>query len=414
VSSSTEYAEAPALGVDGRGDQVVAWMDYRVNGFAEFAVMTASRAAGRHGWSSPQRISAWDEEGTGPVLAVSSSGAAVLAWTSAVRVRSGRLVSVIEATTRASAGAAWRLPVRLATSMVGSPVVGIDHRGDVTAAWSFYRPSGSWVLYATASAASGVWAQPRVLSRQDGENVELAVNDRDETLLSWQRRVGETSVPHALPIIHYEQIAQFRSTRGRWQPPVVVARYSQGQASPGGNIWAPSTPDLALDARGGATLMWVSNPGAWVTHRSAGAANWAPAHLIAAHPIGPVLGTDAGGAVTVAWSTRNGRLLTTTSNDGLSWSTPTVVPHATNIFTTWLSVGAGGNAILTWSGPGDRVLVSTRHDSSPGWTPPAAVGEGGFPQAGIDRAGTAAIVWPRVRSPRAFAAVIEATTYPVR
>jgi hypothetical protein len=403
------------LGVDPRGDQVVAWTDYRVNaGLAEFAAMTASRRAGQHGWSSPQRISGWDEEGDGPVLAVSSSGAAVLAWTASVRATSGRLVSVIEAMTRASAGVAWRPPVRVATSLVGSPVVGIDGRGDVMAAWSFYRSSGSWVLYTTASAASGVWAQPRVLSHREGENVQLAVNDRGETLVSWQRKVGQTQIPHALPIIHYEQIAQLRSAGGHWQPPVVVARYSQGQVSGGGNIWAPSTADLALDAHGGATLMWVSNPGAWVTHRSAGAASWAPAHLIAADPIGPVLGTDAGGAVTVAWSTRNGRLLTTTSNDGLSWSTPTVVPHATNVFITWLSVGARGNAILTWSGPGDRVLVSTRHDSSAGWTPPAAVGNGGFPQAGIDRAGTAAIVWPRVRSPHAFAAVIEATTYPVR
>jgi hypothetical protein len=419
VSSPAGYAEAPVLGVDGRGDQVVAWTDYRVvpsdGDLAEFAVMTASRAMGQHGWGSPKRISGWDEEGDGPVLAISSSGAAVLAWTASVRVRGVRgNVSVIEATTRASAGARWRAPVRVATSMVGNPVVGIDDRGAVTAAWSFYRRAGSWIEYTTASAATGVWTQPRALSHEDGTNVQLAVNDRGDTLVSWQRQVGQTNVPHALPIIHYAQIAQFRPAHGHWQQPLVLARYSQGQASPGAEVWAPTTPGVVLDAHGGATVMWISTHGAYVVHHSAGAARWTPAHLLATDPIAPVLGTDANGALTVARSTRNGKLLTTTSNDGVSWSPPTPVPHATNVFIAWLSVGARGNAILTWAGPSNRVLVSTRSSANASWTPPATIGKGGFPQAALDRAGTAAIVWPRTLSPKVFAAVIQATTYPAR
>lgn len=83
------YAEHPALGVDVRGDQTAAWMNYLGSDPAEFSVQTATRLVGSDSWSAPRTISGVNEE-NGPEVALARSGAGVIAWTYAVNGGRGR------------------------------------------------------------------------------------------------------------------------------------------------------------------------------------------------------------------------------------------------------------------------------------------------------------------------------------
>jgi hypothetical protein len=249
-----------------------------------------------------------------------------------------------------------------------------------------------------------------------GPDPKIAVNSRGDVLVTWQRQIGEKRRRHAVATIHSAQMAAYRPAGRSWQPPASIGELSEPEAMPGGNVWAPSTPSLALDRRGAATVMWQSEDGDGevleVAHRSASAASWKRAITLTTSPVAPVIGTDANGGLTAVWADQRGRIFYSESADGTHWSQPATVPGAAGAFITWLSVGAHGNAILTWNGAHSRVLASTRSRPGRGWTGPVTIGRGYVPQAALDSAGNAAVVWPRLLGASRFGAVIDTATYP--
>lgn len=410
------------VGVDARGDQVVAWTDYRsVHTMAEFAVLAATHTVGGR-WSAPRRISGWNELGNGPVVAVNSSGAAVIAWVATVRDRSGSGYStVVEATTRSAASSGWRRVARVAGSsyFLSGLAVGIDNAGQVTAIWSPLHGLNPPIESATASSATGRWQHPRAVAGwgAGGSSPQLAVNARGQTLVSWQRQVGKVEHPHAPATIQYAETVRYRPARAAWQPAKTVGRLAEQQETGGATFWAPTTPVMALDGRGGATVMWQTTRGdaqaLYIAHRPADAADWKRPDLLAINPVAPVIGADGRGKLTVAWTGRHGRIAVSQSSDGSRWSHATV-PGSTKAFLVWLSVGHDGNALLTWTAHHRSTHVSIQRRPNGRWTRPAVIAtHGGSPQASLDRAGVATIMWPDSFAPR-FAAAIYATTYPTR
>jgi hypothetical protein len=413
----------PVLGVDARGDQTLAWTEQRGNSSGQyFSVLTATRRAGERAWSRPARISAVSENPVEPALAVNASGTAVIAWIEVLRRTTG-FVSVIEARTRADASSRWRQTVGVASfrrSLSGLEV-GIDSRGRVTATWNTYRGARSVLRCATGNAMSGRWRKARSLGRVGSGDVpsQLAVNPHGDVLVAWQKQVGSTNRAHEPATLHLVEMARYRPAGGAWGPPVAVGRLSEPGDQPGGNIWAPTQPDVTLDDLGGATVIWQSvrssGPVLLVAHHAATARHWSRTHVPAVNPSGPVIGTDGAGALTLAFSGQHGRLMVTRSRDGVHWSRPAEVHDAASGFAPWLSVGQRGNAILTWFASHTRIFVSVRRRAGGRWTRPILIGHGVFPQAALDRDRVAAVAWLRTRDLSAgWVTVLDATTYQTR
>ena len=422
ISHLGRGAEMPVLGVDARGDQTLAWTEQRGNQSGQyFSVMTATRRTEGH-WSVPVGISAWSEDPVEPVVAVEPSGAAVIAWIEVVRGTTG-FVSVVEARTRANASSRWRRTARVASfpGSLSGLQLGIDNRGRVTAIWNTYRGARSILRCATGDAMSGRWHKARTLGRtgSGGVSPQLAVNSRGDVLVAWQEQVGRTIRPHAPSTLHLLETVRYRPAGGAWGPPVAVGRLSEPEYLPGGNIWAPTPPNVALDDQGGATVVWLSPRSTGlvllVAHRRPGSLHWSRTRVPAVKSSGPVIGTDGAGALTIAFSGQHGMLMVTRSRDGVNWSRPAAVHGATSGYTPWLSVGQRGNAILTWFASHTRIFVSVRRRADGRWSLPTLIGHGVFPQAALDRAGIAALVWPRTRHRSAgWVTVLDAMTYPTR
>ncbi len=418
VSQLGRGVETPALGVDARGDQTLAWTEQRGTRTAQyFWVLAATRSTGKH-WGAPVRVSQTSQDPIEPVVAVNASGAAVIAW---IEVISGRHTfrSVVVARTRPSASASWRRAIHVAsaTGSLGLQA-GIDARGDVTLLWSGYARKRSPVMSAIGSTATGRWHKAHTLGQLGvgALSPELAVNGRGGAVVAWARAISRSDKP-PLHTIHYAEMARYRPAGHSWGRTTTLGRLALPDYI-GGNIWSPPTPDVVLDDRGEATVMWQTTRSTGtallVAHRTV-SGNWTHPHLLAPNSSGPLIGSDAAGAVTIAWTAQRGRLVVVRSDDGRTWSRPATIPGATDVGSTWLSVGPRGNAILTWFASHTRIFVSTRRRADGRWTRPSLIGHGVFPQAGLDRAGTAALVWLRTRHVSAgWVTVLNAATQPTR
>jgi hypothetical protein len=416
ISSPSGYAEYPVLAVDARGDQTVAWTNYVASDPAEFSVQTATRLARSGSWSAPRTLSGMNEQ-IGPEVALARSGAGVIVWTYAVN---GGATSVLQAATRPSGSAVWSQPMTISEpgESVSGLALGIDRDGEATVVWTDGYATNPSIESAMVNAVTSRSTEPQLLAAtgHGGADPKIAVNSRGDVLVTWQRQIGEKPHRHSVATIHSEQMVAYRPAEGSWQAPASIGELSEGEAMPGGNFWSPSTPSLALDDRGAATVMWQSNHGDGqvleVAHRSASAAGWKPAITLTTSPVAPVIGTDANGGLTVAWADQRGRIFYSESADGTHWSPPATVRGGAGAFITWLSVGARGNAILAWNGAHSRVLASSRSQPGRGWTRPVTIGRGFFPQAALDSAGNAVLVWPRLLGASRFGAVIDTATYP--
>ncbi len=422
ISRLGRGAEMPALGVDARGDQTLAWTEQRGNQSGQwFSVLAATRPAGKR-WSVPMRISKWSQDPVEPAVAVDSSGAAVIAWIEVVRGTSG-FVSVVEARTRADAFSRWGHTVRVASSpgSLGRLQLGVDSEGQVTATWNTYRHASSSLKTATGQIVSDRWQKALSLGRVWSGDVspQLAVNPRGDVLVAWQKQVGQTNHPHEPATLHLVEMVRYRPAGRAWGSSAIVGRLSEPEYLPGGSIWAPTPPNVALDDQGGATVIWQSPRSSGlallVAHRGSAARHWSRTRVPAIKASGPVIGTDGEGALTIAFSGQHGILMVTRSRDGVNWSRPAGVHDAASGFGPWLSVGRDGNAILTWFASHTRIFVSVRRRAGGRWMQPTLIGHGVFPQAALDRAGIAALVWLRTRHRSAgWVTVLNATIYPTR
>ena len=425
VSPASGYAENPVVAVDRNGDRTAAWTDYVARGDTVlFGVATATRRAGATGWGKAVTVAEPNDGSDTPELALAPSGAGVIVWTQAGVGRGHRLRSMLRATTRPSADAAWRAPVTISAhaASVLQFAVGIDAGGEITLAWtSADGGANARITFAGANALTGRWRSPQTLvgAARGGSDLRLAVNGDGEALIAWSRQVGETHPRHALPTIRSVQMTSYRATVGGWQRPLGVGRASEQEELPGGEIWAPTTPTIALDPAGGATVTWLTTgPGAAqildVAHRPGGSTTWEqPVALTKqADLFGWDVGADAHGDLTVVWGDYRGRLRERVSDDGRGWSAPSVI-EGKDAGLPYLVVGPGGGALLTWS-TSRRVFVSDRAGPAAGWSRPVAVEEGSgyFPQAALDGAGHATVLWPQRAARGHFGQVIYATSFP--
>jgi PKD domain len=131
LSQTGQKAYTPQVATDAQGDAVAVWaLDDREH----WTIQDAERPTGG-GWQAPVDRSEMDENAYYPQLAMDSRGDAVAVW----EVNSGERWSVQGAAMPAGEG--WQSPVSVSEAVTHGelfPQVAIDSQGDAVAAWELY------------------------------------------------------------------------------------------------------------------------------------------------------------------------------------------------------------------------------------------------------------------------------------
>jgi len=185
---------------------------------------------------------------------------------------------------------------------------------------------------------------------------------------------------------------------GPWGAPVTLSGYGEETA------WS----QVAMNAAGGAVVVWTSGARGVLraASRPAGGVFQRPTTLSSADAYGPVVAVNDSGAAIVAWASERGersRVMAAWRPSAASRFLPAVAVSAPQARGTSpeIALNAAGEAVVTWGQfDGSRLVVQAAF-GRPGapFTAPVAVsgplGEPTYlePQASVDAAGNAIVVW---------------------
>lgn len=217
-----------AIALDAAGNAVAVWAERAVDAFAVFVEV---RAAASGAWEAPVRLSAAARDVTGgPVVAITPSGRAVVAWIEGN--------DVLRAARGDAAIGAWESPLTLsAPTADGGPQIAINAAGDTAVVWARGNSGNLRAVEAVFRRREGNWTEPFELGTVRStavEELQVGVDDAGNALAMW---VGLAGV----------QAAARPTATGVWSPPALVSVTSL----------AASGARLAVDAAGNAVAVWV-------------------------------------------------------------------------------------------------------------------------------------------------------------
>jgi hypothetical protein len=251
-----------------------------------------------------------------------------------------------------STSGTWQPPVRIVTS--GSGAAGLvaksDAQGNGVAAWSEFTAAGS-VVEAVAWTASGAFSNVTQLSGlgQSEFLPDLAVNETGTAVVVWPQATtfGGSS---------YQVESATRPAGGGWSAATAVSTVMP-QAS---------SPRVALDGSGGATVIWEQGATVNAAARPAGGVWSGPTLIETANLVGPTsIASDASGNVTAAWAVNdpNGvvSVHAATRPAGSPWGAPASLgPCASTCVPNLAASRDGSIAVVSWPPSGPSVNAAVR------------------------------------------------------
>jgi PKD domain len=302
---------APAAGIDGRGNVVVAWNE--ASGGAGYVIYGAAAPAGQ-GLGSPQRVSGIGVDR--PRLVMNERGDAAVVW---VRGGSGPEEGVIEASFRPARGRFG--PVAL-LGQGASPGLALDARGNTDVVWvsdggvrTARRPVGSRFGASTSISAE----------RGSASDPVIAVDALGRAVVLWTDDGGIACA--------------FRPAGGRFGAPERVS--SDGFAT-----------DVALDPSGNAIAVWERWPsvGPWAAIRSI-STGWQPPTLLAQSPgaLAPQVGLDAEGDAVIVWAQEGAVHASTRPAGGTFAPSQQITIPGARALAPDVAVDEAGDALLVWN-----------------------------------------------------------------
>jgi hypothetical protein len=249
VVGHTINSSETQLALNGRGETILAWNHGGPPGSREQWVQAL--VLSRHGKAEGRAQVLSSKGGTAYALdlAANGSGAAVLAWSQ--ELSEGQGLGPAQAVTRPAGGRFSHKPVTLLQKS-SPPVVTIDRQGTASALFERALTRGRneadarGALEAATHPVNGGWSKPQPIAAE-GDPEALASGPHEELLALWEVRFQPAGQPpQARPVID----SSIRPVGGPWQPPATISpeRISEGSA------------DLALDAEGQGTAIWVREP----------------------------------------------------------------------------------------------------------------------------------------------------------
>lgn len=233
-------------------------------------------------WTAPVPISASDENGEDPQVAMSVYGNAVVVWQT--NTAGGEQ---IVASVQAGYAGPWSAPHPV--SPVGPAVYGqrvaMDGNGGAVVVWE-----SSGRIQVSRRPAGGTWQDPRTLSGRHAHFPAVAANKRGDVTIVWQRHIDD----------HDRLQAAHRPMDGHWSKVRTLT----------GGFGQVVHPQVAMDRRGAATVVWErmwadgGRSAVFVTRRRAGG-GWTDARRLSAKKApasGPLVAMDRRGDAIAAWT----------------------------------------------------------------------------------------------------------------
>jgi hypothetical protein len=409
-SEATGSAGYVQVAMDAHGDAVAVWEQF--NG-TNWIAQSSVRPAGTGTWSAPVDLSAEGEDISEPRVAVDAHGQAVAVW----EARNG-LGYVAQGSIR-PAGGEWHSATRISAEgeSIGSPQVAIDAHGDAIAVWE--DTAEAVIKGAIHPAAAVVWGTAhRISGAGEAENPHVALDRRGDAVAVWE----------AWPAGADSSVIQANTrpvSAGKWQTPVELS-------VPGEEGANALYPQVAVDARGDATALWVHEDVITSASRSAATAAWgAPVHLspggseVIAEGVGFAVAPH--GSAIVVWAGGNGSTWSVESaarsTAGGAWGEPlnvTVAPEGTTTQDVSAALNPGGEAVAAWTMQTghfttlkDYVQSALRPAAGGAWGEPADLTEttenAHRPKVAIAPSGEAVAAWELLR--KTLPTVVQSSFY---
>jgi hypothetical protein len=347
---------------------------------------------------APIGVSAPAEIAGSPRVAVNARGDAVVVWERLTGPN-----AVLEAAAR-PAGGVFGAPVVVSAPGVNAfspPQVAIDGAGDAVAVWLWFNGTNYIVQASTRSGASGAWGKPVDLSAagRDAATPQVAVDQAGDVVVVWERSDGRT----------YAVQAASRAAGGSFEAPVQLSAPGRGAVS----------PQVAVDGVGNAVAAWARFDGTnyivqSATGRAASGVWQEPVDVSAADvdALTPNLAVGPAGDVLLVWVRFH-----LVSSGGVTFSQNVVqaavrrVGGRFDVPVELSAIGQGaalpqaavdraGGAVVVWccgvTGGKQTLQAATLGAASPAWRTIdlPAVGQSP-PQIAVDPAGDAVVVWDR-------------------
>ena len=391
LSAAGGSAQSPDVAVDGEGDATAVWS--RWDG-SRFVVQSATRPAGGT-WSAPTDLAAAARVDQ-PQLALDAAGNATAVWRSN---EAGE--SVVQASTR-PAGGSWGAPVDLSTEPAQDPSeatevprVAVDASGTATVVWARAVATGRYVVQAATLEPGGAPSAPLDLSApgESARTPEIVVDPAGGAVAVWNRGASRSSGG----VVQ----AAVRPAGGTWQA-------STDLSASGGMSFLPQ---VAMDASGRATAVWLRLDGSYVVESATRAAGgtWGTAERISAageDTSNPQVAAGPRGAVAV-WQRHDGsgwRVTSATRAANGTWQRSGDLSAADHdAWSPQVALAQNGRATVVW----DLAEAGSSHRESQSqavtrgvtgeWSEPVDLdGEGTesrSPQVALDAAGNATTTW---------------------
>ncbi len=281
------------VAMDAQGDAVIAWIrssedvsDHQ----PVYQLASVYRPAGGS-WQPEVDLDADETELIGsPVVAIDSKGDLAAAW-----LFQNGINEVVQATTRPAGASSWSAitNVSSATGAATTPRIAMTNAGNTVVAWAQSATSGA-TIEAADLPAGGAWGPPVELSAsgQAAENPALALDSAGDASAVWDRSNGSNTIVEAAEM----------PSGGTWQAPVDLS--ATGESA--------TNAQVTGDARGGFTAVWQRSNGTntiieAARHPQGG--GWQPPSDVSAtaqNAEDPALAADAAGDVTAVWDRSNG------------------------------------------------------------------------------------------------------------
>jgi hypothetical protein len=298
-----------------------------------------------------------------------------------------------------SLSATWSTPVDIAQGdpKAGLPELAVDANGNVTAVWGWYNGSNG-IIQSSAKLLGGNWQEPPVSLSQAGQDAsepQIAVDANGNATAVWMGYNGSNTIIQS----------STKPFGGIWQAtPDNLSQISQDARS----------PQIAVGANGNATAVWVRYDGNnWIVQSSTkpfgGIWQATPNNLsqIGQDASEPQIAVDASGNATAVWVRYNGsnRIIQSSTKPfgGIWQATPDNLSQISqDARSPQIAVGANGNATAVWvryDGNNWIVQSSTKLFGGSWQTSPDNLSQPGQdasePQIAVDANGNATAVWEK-------------------
>lgn len=250
---------APAVALSSPGAAFVAWTE-RVFGTNCARAWVNRNAAGT--WGTPTEIGI--DQAVAPAIASNANGDAVLVWIergfSTESCGGNVFGQEIWASRYGAASNTWTPPVRISVDAatnssisVDSPSVVIDAAGRATAVW-VHNPGTLLPTIVWSRFDGTVWSAPAALSdgtRGVAEPV-MAQDASGNILVLWQQQTNlfNGSLPNGGPILPNIWFARYAATSGTWSAPVPIGSSDLSGSDSAGHA------RVAVNASGNAVAVW--------------------------------------------------------------------------------------------------------------------------------------------------------------